>query len=191
MSRQHLRSLACTAFTLALGIATAGAQEAEKPEAAADSQQHSRSSFLTEQNLDRSRQDFNPCLEAAAEVRVAEQAYADGQTPITSLLRAERKLTATQIHYLSTSSNMRGAPALRDYLACRGEVTALERGLASTTSLMGKVVDDELPLVRKEVELYQEALKEARRKLLRAEHVWKTASRAEQLRYLNRKANRR
>jgi hypothetical protein len=49
------------------------------------------------------------------------------------------------------------------------------------------VAAEDLPEVRQEAERYQEALREARRELLRAEYVWKSASRADQLRYLNRK----
>ena len=157
----------------------------------ADSPKSFRSSLLTEQNIDRSRSDFSQCLEAAEEVRLAEKAYSSVKGSITELLQAERNLTAAQIHYLTTTNSVRGNPAMRDYLARRGEVSALERGLASTMTRTGKASDGDLTQVREEAKRYQEALKEARRELLRAEYAWKTASRADQLRYLNRKADRR
>jgi hypothetical protein len=126
-------------------------------------------------------------LEAAEQLRLAEEAYAAGTGKVAGLLAAERKLTAAQIHYMTTTSNVRGNPATREYLTRRGEVSALERGLASTTSLTGKVSDGDVPQVREEMKKYDGALKEARRELLKAEYAWKTASRGDQLRYLNRK----
>lgn len=145
-----------------------------------------RTGLLTEQNIDRSRKDFKQCLEAAAEVKLAESAYAAGKGNLADVLQAERKLTAAQIHYLSTTSNVRGNPSMREYLTRRGEVGALERGLADVTAFAGKASTADVPVVREEVARYKDAIKEARRELLRAEYAWKSASRADQLRYLDR-----
>ena len=145
-----------------------------------------RTGLLTEQNIDRSRKDFKQCLEAAAEVQLAESAYAAGKGNLADLLQAERKLTAAQIHYLTTTSNVRGNPAMREYLTRRGEVGAIERGLADVIALVDKASAADVPVVREEVARYLEAIKEARRELLRAEYAWKTASRTDQLRYLDR-----
>lgn len=172
---------------LMLVVSFAQLRAAEKPQAAAEPPPSFRTGLLTEQNIDRSRSDFKQCLEEAERVRLAEQAYSRGKGDVTALLQAERRLTAAQIHYMTTTSNVRGNPATREYLTRRGEVGALERGLASTIALSGKVREADLPEIRQESKRYEEALKEARRELLRAEYGWKTASRADQLRYLNRK----
>lgn len=175
--------------TLAFAASAAGAEETAKT--TEKRPESFRASLLTEQHIDRSRKDFSQCLEAVEKLRVAEDAYVTGKGSVSAVLGAERELTAAQIHYLTTNSSVRGNPAMRDFLTRRGEVSALERGLASTTSLTGKVTDADLPQVREEAKRYQDALKEARRELLRAEQAWKSASRADQLRYLNRKEDPR
>jgi hypothetical protein len=173
------------AILCAIGIACARADEPAKPPT--EPPPSFRTGLLTEQSIDRSRKDFNQCLEAAAEVQHTEEAYASGKGSIAELLHAERKLTAAQIHYLTTTSNARGNPTTREYLTRRGEVSSLERGLASIAVLTREASDADQPQAREEAKRYQEAIKEARRELLRAEYAWKTASRADQLRYLDRK----
>ncbi len=172
------------AILCAVGIAYVRGDEPAKPPT--EPPPSFRTGLLTEQSIDRSRKDFNQCLEAAAEVQHAEEAYASGKGSIAELLHAQRKLTAAQIHYMTTTSNVRGNPATREYLTRRGEVSALERGLSSLVVLTREASDADLPQIRQESKRYQEALKEARRELLKAEYAWKTASRADQMRYLNR-----
>ncbi len=184
MKRSSVQSVLLVAIVFVSGLTPLHADE--KPQPPTEPPPSFRTSLLTEQNVDRSRKDFNQCLEAAAEVQHAEEAYASGKGSIAELLHAERKLTAAQIHYMTTTSNVRGNPATREYLTRRGEVSALERGLASLVVLTREASDADRPQIRQESKRYQEAIKEARRELLRAEYAWKTASRADQLRYLNR-----
>lgn len=180
---------AATAIVILAGGVIAHAEE--QPPAPLKSPESFRTKLLNDPAVDRSRKDFGQCQTATAELRLIEKSYASGRASIATLLAAERKLTATQIHYMTVSNSSRGAPAMRQLLARQGEVAALERGLASTTALTGTATDADVPTVREEAKRYEEALKEARRELLRAEYAWKTASRADQLRYLDRKQDRR
>jgi len=163
----------------------------ENPPAPAQPPETFRAKLLNDPNVDRSRKDYRACQDAVTVLRLATAAYSEGRSPVATVLAAEQTLTATQIHYMTVSNNSRGAPAMRELLARQGEVAAIERGLASTTALTGTATDADLPKIREEVKQYEEALKEARRELLRAEYAWKTASRADQMRYLNRKNDRR
>jgi hypothetical protein len=182
----HIR-VVIAAMAIVILVGASLAQAEDKPQDSAKPPESFRSKLINDPNLDRNRKDFGQCQAATSELQRVEKSYAGGKASISTLLAAERKLTATQIHYMRVSTNSRGAPAMREYLAHQGEVAAIERGLASMTALSGMVAAEDLPEVRQEAERYQEALREARRELLRAEYVWKSASRADQLRYLNRK----
>ncbi len=147
-----------------------------------------RPGSLSRENIASSSDDFRRCLEAAREVEAARRGYAEGTVTLAALLKSQQALTAAQIKYSTTATNVRGNPALRDYLARRGEVAALTRGLSEARHLLGEVPSNEQEQVRQEVTRYIEALKLAQQELAQAEKAWKTADRAKQFRYLNRRA---
>jgi len=178
------RCVSCAVLMLIVCLAPLRAEQ--KPQAPVEPPPSFREKLLNDPDVDRSRKDYRPCAEAAAQLDLALEAYREGRFKVENVLAAERKLTSAQIHYMAVSNNSRGAPAMRELLARQGEVAALERGLASTTVLTGSATDADLSKVREESKRYEEAIKEARRELLKAEYAWKTASRADQLRYLNR-----
>ncbi len=144
-------------------------------------------STLTEQYVrSSSRQAFRRCLDAGRELDKARAAYAEGSGSLTALYQAQQRLTAAEIAYATVSASVRGNPQLRDYLARRAEVAALERAQADVVAI--DVAEGEKELYREELIRYEESLKLARSQLAAAERLWKTAERGEQFRYLNRRA---
>ena len=178
--------LACLAA--ALSVLTSTRAVAKDPPAAVEkfAVPDPRPSTLTRQTIAKTGEEFRRCLEANRELHVAKKAYTQGAGPLQDLLQAQQELTAAQIHYAATSTNVRGYPALREYLSRRGEVAALEEGLKALREL--EVAEAEREQYRQEVDRYAAALKQAEKDLTIAERTWKTADRANQFRYLNRRA---
>jgi hypothetical protein len=144
------------------------------------------SSTPSKQEARSSRQEVRRALEAARAVQQALKDYAQGTGSLTAYYRAQQTLTAVEIACAAATSNLRGNPELSDYLARRAEVAALER--ARSEVLAVEVAEGEADVKREELARYADALKLAHKQLAVAEKHWKTAERANQLRYLNRRA---
>ena len=131
---------------------------------------------------------FRQVLEATKKFELAKAKYASDQDSLPALLAAQQAVIEAEIQYLSAMTEVRGNLAMRNYLTREGEVSARQRGLAEVTHLVHAVPDDQKQQVREELKRQEEALKQAKRELAIAEATWKTTDRANQFRYLNRRA---
>ncbi len=168
-----------------LPVTVATAQEASAPKT---QPKPTRLGTMTKGNIGKSKGGFRLVLEAARKLETAKAAYATNPEALWELLAAQQAVTNAQIQYMSATTDVRGNAPLRDYLTLRGEVSARERGLAEVTQLLEQVPESQTQQVRDELKRRTEILELARKELANAELTWKTADRANQFRYLNRRA---
>ncbi len=183
ISRRCFVVLAVVLVLLPATVATAQA-----PPAAKTPPKPTRLGTMTKGNIDKSKVGFRQVLEAARKLETAKETYAANPETLWELLAAQQALTEAQIQYMSATTDVRGNPAMRDYLTLRGEVSARERGLAEFNQLVRQVSESQKQQVRDELKRRTETLDLARKELARAELTWKTTDRADQFRYLNRRA---